>query len=170
MKARDIAIGIVALILIGLAGWLWLAPSGNMAPNVQMTLLNGKTINLRTLRGHPVLVNFWATTCPGCVEEIPHLAKLYDKLSSKGFVIIGVAMSYDPARQVKNMQHDRDIPYPIAIDKTDAISKAFGTIRLTPTSFLINPQGQVVYQKIGNVDVQKLASRVQNMLKTEHQG
>lgn len=169
MKARDLALGLAALALIGLAGWLWLAPSGNSAPNVQMTLLSGKTINLRALRGHPVLINFWATSCPGCVKEIPQLAQLYDQLSPQGFEIIGVAMSYDIPAQVRNMQHDRKIPYPIVIDHTDAISKAFGTIRLTPTSFLINPQGRVVYQKIGNVNIRELGARVQQMLKKQQQ-
>ncbi|WP_233279530.1 TlpA disulfide reductase family protein [Acidihalobacter yilgarnensis] len=164
MKTRDFAIGLAALVLIALAGWLWLAPAGNTAPNVRMTLLDGKTIDLHALRGHPVLINFWATSCPGCVAEIPHLAQLYNKLSPQGFEIIGVAMSYDVPSQVRTMQRDRHIPYPITIDRTDAISKAFGTIRLTPTSFLIDPQGRVVYQKIGNVNIDKLAARVKRML------
>lgn len=164
LKPRELIIGIVAIAIIGLAAWIWMAPSGNSAPDVHFTLLDGKKLDLSSLRGHPVLINFWATTCPGCVEEIPELAKLYDRLSPKGFEIIGVAMSYDVPSQVRAMQHDRNIPYPITIDSTDAISKAFGTIRLTPTSFLINPAGHVVYQKIGNVDVHKLAARIERML------
>lgn len=166
MKPRDFIISFAALALIGIAGWIWLSPSNNPAPNVQMTLLNGNTIDLHQLRGHPVLINFWATSCPGCVKEIPQLVKLYKKLGPKGFEIIGVAMSYDKPSNVRSMQSDRHIPYPITIDRTDAISKAFGTIRLTPTSFLINPQGQIVYQKIGNVNTASLAERVKNMLKT----
>lgn len=170
MKPRDLFISIAALAVIGVAGWIWLAPSNNPAPNVHMTLLNGKTIDLHQLRGHPVLINFWATSCPGCVKEIPQLVKLYKKLGPKGFEIIGVAMSYDKPSNVRSMQSQRHIPYPITIDRTDAISRAFGTIRLTPTSFLINPQGEIVYQHIGNVNTANLAERIKHMLNNQANG
>ncbi|WP_083250502.1 TlpA disulfide reductase family protein [Acidihalobacter aeolianus] len=164
-KPKILFISIAILVTTSIVSWLFLGSSGNQAPNVQMTLLNGKKLDLRSFHGHPVLINFWATTCPGCVEEIPSLAKLYKQLSPQGFEIIGVAMSYDIPSQVKTMTQDKHIPYPITIDRSDSISKAFGTIRLTPTSFLINPKGQIVYQKIGNVDTAKLKAQVEQMLR-----
>lgn len=166
MKTRDVLIAVVAAVLIGTAGYLWFGGQNNAtrAPNVRMTLLDGKTIDLASLRGHPVLINFWATTCPGCVAEMPHLSKLYQELAPQGFKLIGVAMYYDPQAQVRAMEKSRDIPYPIAIDDKADISNAFGKVRLTPTSFLINAKGRIVYQKLGNLNIPRLRARIEKML------
>ena len=55
---------------------------------------------LRSLRGKPVLVSFWASTCPRCLDEIPHLIELYEELAPRGFEIIAIAMAYDPPNRV----------------------------------------------------------------------
>lgn len=166
MKIRDLLIAAVAAVLLGAAAYLWFGgqSGANRAPNVEMTLLDGKHIDLASLRGHPVLINFWASTCPGCVAEMPHLSELYKELQPQGFRLIGVAMYYDPLAQVEAMRKTRDIPYPIVLDSDAAISKAFGDVRLTPTSFLIDAQGHIVYQKIGNLDIARLHARIEKML------
>lgn len=167
MKIRDLLVGGVAIVLISAVAYLWLGGENsglNKAPTVQMTLLNGQRINLVSLRGHPVLINFWATTCPGCVAEMPHLNALYKQLAPQGFELIGVAMYYDPARQVRIMRKALGIAYPITLDSNAHISDAFGKVRLTPTSFLINSEGHIVFQKIGEVNIEKLHMRIARML------
>ena len=166
MKARDLLIAGLAAIVLGAAAYLWFGGQGgaNKAPTVRMTLLDGSHLDLASLRGHPVLVNFWATTCPGCVAEMPQLSKMYKELAPQGFKLIGVAMYYDPPTQVRAMRKARDISYPIALDDNAAISKAFGDVRLTPTSFLIDAQGRIVYQKLGNLDIPQLRVRIEKLL------
>ena len=122
----------------------------------------------KELRGKPVLVNFWATTCPGCIKEMPHLVKLYNELSPSGLEVIGIAMSYDPPNQVIALADRRKIPYPIALDIKGEAAQAFGDVRLTPSNFLIAPDGRVVHQKIGEMDMDKVRSMILNMLAQTH--
>lgn len=165
MKLKDVVIGIFALALIGGLGILWLAPAGlTRAPDITFTTLQGETVSIQQLRGRPVLVNFWATTCPGCVKEMPHLAELYQELAPQGFEIIGVAMAYDPPNQVIALSKARQIPYPIVLDIQSQAATAFGDVRLTPTSFLIAPDGRIIHQTVGELDMNTIRSLVIDML------
>ena len=110
------------------------------------------------------MLAFWATTCESCIKEMPHFIELYQELAPRGLEIIGVAMAYDPPNQVMEMRQRIPIPYPIAIDVESKIASAFGNVRLTPTTFLIDPQGQIVIQKTGILDMKELRSRLQSML------
>ncbi len=165
MKSRDILVGVFALVLLAVVGYVWFAPGGmQQAPQVRLVTLQGNDITLDQLRGRPVLVTFWATTCPGCRKEMPHLVKLYRDLHPKGLEIVGIAMSYDPPNQVKNLVQQRAIPYTIALDITGEAARAFGDVRLTPTSFLIAPDGRIVKQKIGEMDMDEVRRLVGGML------
>ena len=161
--------GFILLVLVVLA-YVWFSPSGaEPAPQLVMTRLNGgEKIDLAALRGRPVLINFWATSCPGCIAEMPQLIKLYQELAPKGFEIIGVAMSYDLPNHVLEMQKQKAIPYPIVWDGVGQASRAFGTVTLTPTSFLIDPQGKIVQQKIGELDINLLRARILTMLSKQN--
>lgn len=165
MKLKDTLIGLFALALLGGIGYLWLAPAGLAeAPDITVSTIRGEKIPLSTLRGRPVLVNFWATTCPGCIKEMPHLVELYKELSPKGFEIIGIAMSYDPPNQVIALTDARKLPYPIALDIKGDAARAFGDVRLTPSSFLIAPDGRIVHQKIGEMNMPKVRTMIVDML------
>ena len=166
LSIRDWLIaGFLAAILIGI-GYVWLSPAGiQPAPSLSMkSLPGGHTIDLAKLRGRPVLVTFWATSCPGCIKEMPHLIELYKELNPKGLEIIGIAMHYDRPDHVMAMQKSKGIPYPITWDGSSAASHAFGRVTLTPTSFLIDPNGQIVSQTIGEMDMQLLHAQILTML------
>jgi len=166
LRLKNLLPVIFVLVFIMLGGYLWLSPSGaRTAPDLSMKVLtSGQQINLKDYRGRPVLVTFWATSCPGCIKEMPHLIELYRELAPRGLEIIGVAMSYDRPDHVLEMQKRKNIPYPIVYDGVNEASRAFGGVRLTPTSFLINPQGQIVNQKIGEMDMKLLHARIMTML------
>lgn len=153
MKTRDIlTISIVAVLIAG-ALYLWLAPEGlRPAPEVSLQTLDGRTVTTENLRGQPVLLTFWATTCVSCIREMPHLSELHERYNARGLEVIGVAMSYDRPDHVVEVARARGLPYTIAIDTDDSAAQAFGQIRLTPTSFLISPEGRIVYQKLGDID------------------
>lgn len=165
MNRRDrfALLGVVLLILI--AGFLWLAPAGfSQAPAATLVTISGETVDLKELRGRPVLVTFWATTCPGCLKEIPHLVDMYEKFHGRGLAIYGVAMAYDPPNRVVEFAHARDLPYPIALDIDGQVAKAFGNVKLTPTTFLIAPDGRIVMNKTGQIDRNYVQQQIQTML------
>jgi peroxiredoxin len=166
MKKKDILILLVLAIVILAAAGLWLSPSllTQAAPDAELQSIDGRKIRLSELQGKPVIVTFWATTCPGCLEEQPHLVDLYNRLNDRGLEIIGIAMSYDPPNQVLALQKKRQLPYTIALDLDGSAARAFGDVKLTPTSFLISPEGQIVYKKIGVLNMVKLEQTIQQML------
>jgi len=165
MKARDKIIGVVVLLVVAVLGWAWLAPTGlQRAPDITVTTVDRRSISLAGLRGQPVLVTFWATTCPGCMKEMPHLISLYRELAPRGLEIIGVAMSYDPVADVIALSKQRAIPYPIAHDTRNLAAQAFGDVRLTPTNILIDPDGFIVQQHIGEMDMVQVRAKILAML------
>jgi len=169
MKKRSlIAIPLVVGFIVSIA-WLWLSPSGiSQAPDIKFTITDGSIIDLKELQGKPVLVTFWATSCIGCVREMPHLIALYDELSDDGLEIIGVAMPYDPPNQVVKMISERKIPYPIAIDIEGNAVVAFGDVLVTPTSFLIAPDGTITKHTIGEMDMNELRDLIISMLPNQN--
>jgi peroxiredoxin len=126
------------------------------APEATFTTLTGEGINLAAQKGKVVLVAFWATTCPGCVHEMPGLIQAYTKFKDRGFVVIAVAMPYDPPSYVLNFARSRQLPFPVALDVMGAAMKAFGDVRATPTSFLIGKDGAIVDHRVGELDFNRL--------------
>lgn len=166
MKLKDIAIAGFAVALIGILAYVWFSPSGlKQAPSLEITTLQGQKLSLDSLRGKPVLVTFWATTCPGCVKEMPHLVELYNELGPQGLEIVALAMDYDPEEQVREMVKLKQLPYTVARDSDGSAARAFGDVKLTPTSFLISPEGRIVQQKLGEMDMNALHNRIITMLK-----
>ena len=165
MKTREAQITLFAVTLLGALAWLWFAPASlKTSPDISLLTIKGEEIQLAGLQGKPVLVTFWATTCPGCIKEIPHLIELYDELAPQGLEIIGITMDYDPPNRVLAMSNARNIPYPIALDIHANAARAFGNVRLTPTSFLIAPDGRIVYQKTGTINMARLREDILGML------
>jgi peroxiredoxin len=165
MRLKDIVFAVFALGLVGSLTVLWLAPAGlRAAPEISVTTLQGESLSMTSLRGRPVLVNFWATSCKGCVREIPHLTELYRDYASRGLEIIGITMAYDRPDRVLAMSKARGIPYPLALDIDSRAAAAFGDVRLTPSSFLIAPDGKVVYEKTGRLDMNRVRQLLSAML------
>jgi peroxiredoxin len=167
------SISVAALVIVGSLGLLWLAPAAQQrTPDVNLTLttLQGQTLSLTSLRGRPVLVNFWATSCPGCIKEMHQLEELYREFAPQGLEVIGIAMAYDPPDRVIALSNARQLPYPIALDVNSEAARAFGGIQLTPTSLLIAPDGRVVLRKSGQVDMLKVRAMVAGMLTSADSG
>lgn len=126
------------------------------APAVTFTTIEGKKISMADLKGKVVLVNFWATDCPGCIKEMPDLVKTYNNYKTKGFEIISVAMPYDPPAQVLNYTRQKALPFPVMHDGLSEITQAFGGVNLTPTAFIFDKQGKRLQRTIGELDFVKL--------------
>lgn len=153
---------IVPLIILALAISAYFIFGGSSlrpAPSISMTSLNGHSFNTLQRNNKPLLITFWATTCSSCVQEMPHLIELQKRFSNN-LDIVGVAMYYDNIEHIHEMVKRRSLNYNIVFDKSGDIGNAFGGIRLTPTSFLITAQGEIIYQKIGNIDFKKIEANL----------
>ena len=147
---------IVAAVL-AIAGALFYALLDKpTSPAATFTTLEGKPIVLDALRGKVVLVNFWATSCPGCIKEMPDMVEVYQQYRDRGFEIIAVAMSYDPPNYVLNYVETRQLPFPVVLDVNGEHARAFGNVQLTPTTFIIGKDGHILEQKLGELDFVKL--------------
>ncbi|MEW6590215.1 MAG: TlpA disulfide reductase family protein [Pseudomonadota bacterium] len=145
------------LVAVGLVGALAYALMAKpAAPPQVFTTLDGRQIALAEQRGKVVLVNFWATSCPGCVKEMPDMVKVYNDYRERGFEIVAVAMSYDPPAYVNNFVQTRQLPFPIVLDTDGAHAQAFGNVQVTPTSFVIGPDGRIHEHKLGEIDFNRL--------------
>lgn len=165
MKTKDILITIFSIIILSSIAYLWIAPSGaQQAPDVTLQLIDGKKLKLSSLKGKPILITFWATSCPGCIKEMPHLIELYEELHDKGLEIIGIAMPYDRPDYVMEMVKRKKVPYPIAFDLKAEAVRVFGNITLTPTTFLIDDKGKIVKKKIGEMKMDIWRKRILSIL------
>ncbi len=165
MKTKDLLITLFAVLILGSIAYLWMAPSGaQQAPDVTLQLIKGKKLNLSSLKGKPVLITFWATSCPGCIKEMPHLVELYNELHSKGLEIIGIAMPYDRPDYVVEMVKRKKLPYLIALDLKGEAVQAFGNVSLTPTTFLIDDKGKIIKKKIGEMNMDVWKKRIKLIL------
>ena len=155
-----IAIGILAL-LVGLILNLSQKPA---APQFMLTTLEGKSITLGSLRGKVVLINFWATSCPGCIKEMPQLVETYHKYHARGLEVVAVAMSYDTPEYVRNYAQQRALPFTVALDVDGKAATAFNQVKLTPTTFIIGKDGQILQQTLGELDFLKLNALLEQQL------
>lgn len=126
------------------------------APQVTFVSLQGEKITTADLRGKVVLVNFWATDCAVCVREMPAITATYNKYRERGFETIAVAMRHDPPNYVLAYAGNNRLPFTVALDPMGELAKAFGDVKLTPTTFVIDRQGRVVTRILGEPDFARL--------------
>jgi len=123
------------------------AASSVQAAGFKVTDTNGKIHTLAGYKGKWVLVNFWATWCPPCLEEIPDLIALHEN-KKNNLVVIGVASDYRSAKQVTDFAEGLLVSYPIVLGTPDVINQ-IGPVQGLPTTYLFNPEGKMVAQQVG---------------------
>ncbi len=143
---------------------MYLTASTALAPKSSFVMLDGSKRDEASFKGKVTLVNFWATSCASCVAEMPRLVSTYEKYKPGGFDTIAVAMSYDPPSYVVNFAQTRQLPFGVAIDNTGAIAKAWGEVKLTPTTYLVNKRGEVVKRYTGEPDFVELHQLIEKLL------
>ena len=128
------------------------------APNLKLTALDGRLVDLESLRGKVVLINFWATWCIPCRREMPSLQRLWLKLDQSSMHILAVDVGEDEATVSNFLSTFDSAPtFPIILDKTSAVLQAW-PVKALPTTFLIDPQGRLAYQAIGGLEFDSAAS------------
>ncbi len=159
------ALYLAAFLVILASGWMMFqSTSISTAPESTFVLLDGSTKSTADLKGRVTLVNFWATSCTTCVAEMPKIIATHDKYHARGFDTLAVAMSYDPPSYVVNFAETRKLPFKVAIDNTGAVAKAWGDVRLTPTTYIVNKRGEIVKRYIGEPDFAELHRLIEELL------
>lgn len=108
---------------------------------------------LSDYKGKWVLVNYWATWCPPCLEEVPDLVNLYDHRKQKDLMVLGVVFDYKSVKDVAEYVDDMLMSYPIVLGD-DAVTAQIGATEVLPTTFIYNPQGELVKIKRGLISKQ----------------
>lgn len=157
-------IALCAALISGLTIYtLWFNHAA--APAVKITSLSGQQLSLNELKGNVVLVNFWATSCSACIEEMPKLKELHHAFSGRNVTILAIAMSYDTPHYVQTFIRHSPLPFFVAIDTHGTIAHAFDRVQLTPTTFLIGPDNTIIKRYVGSIDEDEIRQLIETYLK-----
>lgn len=113
------------------------------APEFQLPGLHDDQKTLDDYKGQYVLLNFWATWCPPCLEEMPSMEALHQLYKDKGFTVVAISSDEGGKADIEPFIEKLGVTFPILMDVDKAVSSVYGAINL-PLSFLLNPEGQVV--------------------------
>ncbi len=176
-RKSKMIVAIVALVIVASGGYLlneyWIKPASASAaisgphpaaPDFALTDIFGKPLQLSQYRGKVVLLDFWATYCGPCREEIPGFVKLQQEYGNQGFQIIGISEDEGGEAPVRDFYHQEGLNYPVAVDTTGKIGELYGGIIGIPTNFLIGRNGRI-YDKIpGAIDDSFWVPQIQTLL------
>jgi peroxiredoxin len=163
-KLNQLVYASIVAVILAVGAYIFVGTGVTTAPESTFVLLDGSKINTASLKGKVTLVNFWATSCTTCVAEMPKIIATYDKYKTKGFDTVAVAMSYDPPAYVVNYAETRKLPFKVAIDNTGSVAKAWDQVRLTPTTYIVDKQGQIVKRYVGEPNFEELHALIEKLL------
>jgi len=124
--------------------------------------LDGKEYKLSDYKGKWVIVNYWATWCPPCIEEIPALAFFHEQHHKHAAVVLGVNIENASVAKITQFLRDYNVTYPVLLADPNA-DTPFGPITAMPTTFIISPTGQLMKTKIGRVDIEFLEQAIKSL-------
>ena len=141
---------------------------GSKAPNFSLIDLSGQKVELKDFKGKAVLVNFWATWCFPCREEMDDLKASYDKYRDKGMVIIGINIK-ESKNVVKKMTDSFNITYPILLDSDGKISEAYNIFGV-PSSFFIDKDGIIKDVVLGEMTEDMIVEKIDKLVSISQSG
>lgn len=133
------------------------------APSYRLTTLQGQHMDSSALKNKVVLVNFWASSCPACMAEMPGLRQLYQDYAARGFQVVAIAMAHDQLPTIRTVVQDNKLPFIVSHDQQGDLAQRFGDVQLTPTSILIDRQGNIVQRTVGPLDLPVLQARIRQL-------
>lgn len=148
---------LVALRLIAAPGSTPTAV-GSVAPEIELTDLDGNALSLEALRGRPVIVNFWASWCVPCLEEFPLLADALERHADDGLAIVGIVYQ-DRSSAARAFMERQGASWPAAMDPGERVASAY-TILGPPETYFIGRDGRIVARHIGQITAASLDEKV----------
>jgi cytochrome c biogenesis protein CcmG/thiol:disulfide interchange protein DsbE len=168
------------MLLLFLSGGLWITLSkrpadatglstetfppdkGSQAPDLALQSLDGSTISLSDLKDQVVLINFWATWCPPCREEMPALQEIYDQYREQGFTVLAVNQ-HQEAAQVSPFVKDLGLTFPVLLDLDGQVARRY-RVRALPTTFLVDRSGVIRETIVGQLLHARVEDQVSSLL------
>ncbi|MFS0782127.1 TlpA family protein disulfide reductase [Bacillus sp. 1P06AnD] len=132
---------------------------GMAAPNFTLKNLDGKEVQLSSLKGKNVIINFWATWCPPCKEEMPDLQKFY---AEYGQNVELLAINNDPYNDVKGFAGSYGITFPVLLEDKTHVSETYEIIAF-PSTYFIDKKGNIAYKHIGQITYEQLKKQYKKM-------
>ncbi|WP_457675049.1 TlpA family protein disulfide reductase [Thiolapillus sp.] len=157
---------IVALALLLTGAWAGQPSFAADRPDFSYRDINGKVHRLSDYRGKWVLVNYWATWCPPCLEELPELEVFHDSHKDKDAVVLGLNMEDLGADRLRAFVEEQFLSYPILMAGSRP-REVLGAVPGLPTSFLVSPEGEVVARQVGPVDGKSIESFIREYKKNK---
>lgn len=154
------------IAMLALAGLLWTAEgqTATKMPSFALeNVLDGKIIDSNSFKGKVLLLTFFATWCPPCLEEVPTLVKLQKEMEGAGFSVIGMSVDQQEAAAIAKFVEKKAINYPVLLAETKTTTD-FGGIYGIPVAFLVNKAGNVVKKYNGYVDHAILEKDIRSLL------
>lgn len=127
------------------------AQEGAAAPDFTLSDLSGKQVQLSSLKGKVVLVNFWATWCPPCREEIPSMVKLNQIMQGKNFQMLAISVDEGGKQAVQEFFRQNGVTLPALLDTDGSVSRRYGTTGV-PETFIVDGKGMIRKKVIGGVE------------------
>ncbi len=153
-------------LLVGAAAAADLKPwAGGPPPALALKDLDGGSHRLSDYRGKVILVNFWATWCGPCRDEMPSIQELKDKLAGKPFVVLAVNLDEPESRIRKFLSQMKKLDFTILLDPERKAARAWGA-RILPATYIIGPDGKIRYSLVGEIDWgnEHVVSRIAELL------
>jgi peroxiredoxin len=136
-----------------------------LAPDWNLKDLDGKTVKLSDFKGKVVILDFWATWCPPCRAEIPDFVALENQYKSKGLAIIGVSLDQGGSGVVSAFAKAQKMNYTVVMGDEN-VAQAYGDIQAIPTTFIIDPKGNIVTAHQGETAKSVFEADIQKLLPT----
>ena len=172
--------GVLALVLLAVLFWyrgrqsapqealegippLTGAAGGQMAPPFSLTDTSGNKVSSSQFLGKPTVINFFATWCPPCREEIPGFVEIYDKYRGRGFELVGISFDTDTKGNLPAFMMQNRIGYRILMGDV-ATARAYGGVSTIPTTFFVGKDGRIRNVIVGYIDKEAFEREVQKLL------
>jgi len=162
-SAKRFVMFIITLFVLLFLVFLYKNATAPAYAELQFEDVDGEMHHFTDYAGKPVLMIFWATDCPACIQELPELIALHEEYANKGLVMLGISLPHDTPSHIKAMREARGLPYTLIWDDQGEISRAFNNVRVTPTHYLISPEGKIVMRKIGVLDKEHISAQLARM-------